>query len=107
MFGGRRREWPRIAIIGGELGGVAAGVKLRGAGFENVTVFEKSPGRVRGTFDQAARLRWHHRGRGPTRLLRAPQPAAPTPGGADRVGDEQQLRQVRVLGALSRSGPTA
>jgi cation diffusion facilitator CzcD-associated flavoprotein CzcO len=44
MPDGRRREWPCIAIIGGGLGGVAAGVKLRGAGFENFTIFEKSSG---------------------------------------------------------------
>ncbi len=44
MPDGQRREWPRIAIIGGGLGGVAAGVKLRGAGFENFTIFEKSSG---------------------------------------------------------------
>jgi cation diffusion facilitator CzcD-associated flavoprotein CzcO len=40
----RRRDWPRVAIVGGGFGGVAAGVKLRAAGFENFTIFEKSRG---------------------------------------------------------------
>lgn len=40
----------RIAIIGAGPGGIAAGVKLRQAGFENFTIFEKS-GDVGGTWN--------------------------------------------------------
>jgi cation diffusion facilitator CzcD-associated flavoprotein CzcO len=35
---------PRIAIVGGGFAGIAAGVKLRKAGIENFTIFEKSLG---------------------------------------------------------------
>jgi cation diffusion facilitator CzcD-associated flavoprotein CzcO len=35
---------PKIAIIGGGLGGVAAGIKLKKAGFSDFTVFEQSTG---------------------------------------------------------------
>jgi cation diffusion facilitator CzcD-associated flavoprotein CzcO len=34
---------PRVAIVGGGFGGVAAGVKLRRAGVETFTIFESSP----------------------------------------------------------------
>jgi cation diffusion facilitator CzcD-associated flavoprotein CzcO len=39
-----RLPGPAIAIIGGGLGGVAAAVKFKKAGFLNFTVFEQSPG---------------------------------------------------------------
>jgi cation diffusion facilitator CzcD-associated flavoprotein CzcO len=40
--GGRHR--PRVAVIGGGLGGIAAAVKLRKAGFHDFTVFEAEAG---------------------------------------------------------------
>ncbi len=40
---------PRIAIIGAGMSGIAAVIKLRKAGYRNITVFEKS-GRVGGTW---------------------------------------------------------
>ena len=43
----KARPDPTIAIIGGGFGGIAAGVKLKKAGIETFTIFEKSewPGR--------------------------------------------------------------
>ena len=39
----------RIAVIGAGPGGLCAGIKLRAAGFENFTIFEKAGG-VGGTW---------------------------------------------------------
>jgi cation diffusion facilitator CzcD-associated flavoprotein CzcO len=41
---GRNTQWPRIAIVGAGLGGIAAAAKLRMAGYSNLRVFEASPG---------------------------------------------------------------
>jgi len=48
---------PRVAVVGGGLGGLASGIGLRNVGAE-VTVFEKAPTRVsRRPFERAARRR--------------------------------------------------
>ncbi|MFI5427241.1 NAD(P)-binding protein [Aeromicrobium sp. UC242_57] len=40
----RTRKHKRIAVIGGGLGGIAMGVKLKKAGFEDFTIFEAQDG---------------------------------------------------------------
>ena len=41
---GTKRPAPSVAIIGAGFGGIAAAVRLKQAGFDDLTLFEQSPG---------------------------------------------------------------